>query len=93
MRKAKLFPHGGSQAVRLPEEFRHEGSEIHLRRVGGEVMLSTAPPGADISFDALLDALEAFGPGTSIVRDQPHDLQRSSPPPDEPGSAGWRFEK
>ena len=34
MNVAKLFTHGGSQAVRLPKEFRFEGSEVHVRRVG-----------------------------------------------------------
>jgi antitoxin VapB len=28
MTKAKLFTTGGSQAVRLPAEFRFEGSEV-----------------------------------------------------------------
>jgi antitoxin VapB len=40
---AKLFPNGGSQAVRLPAEFRFEGSdEIFIRRdaITGEVILS-----------------------------------------------------
>ena len=42
MTKAKLFMTGGSQAVRLPAEFRFEGSEVDIRRdpVTGEVVLS-----------------------------------------------------
>lgn len=32
MAKAKLFMTGGSQAVRLPAEFRFEGSEVDIRR-------------------------------------------------------------
>jgi antitoxin VapB len=42
MTKAKLFITGGSQAVRLPAEFRFEGSEVEIRRdpVTGEVVLS-----------------------------------------------------
>ena len=31
---AKLFRHGGSQAVRLPKAFRFEGSEVSIRRDG-----------------------------------------------------------
>jgi antitoxin VapB len=41
---AKLFVNGGSQAVRLPAEFRFEGlEEVHIRRdnVTGDVILST----------------------------------------------------
>jgi antitoxin VapB len=37
--RAKLFMHGGSQAVRLPRAFRFEGSEVHVRRVGEAVIL------------------------------------------------------
>jgi antitoxin VapB len=43
MTKAKPFMTGGSQAVRLPAEFRFEGSEeVDIRRdpVTGEVVLS-----------------------------------------------------
>ena len=32
MTKAKLFMTGGSQAVRLPAEFRFEGDEVDIRR-------------------------------------------------------------
>ena len=41
MTKAKLFTTGGSQAVRLPAEFRFKGSEVDIRRdpVTGEVVL------------------------------------------------------
>lgn len=68
MTTAKLFAHGGSQAVRLPKEFRFEGTEVHVRRVGADVVLSARPP-ADAQ--AMLDALEAFEPGVQLVRDQP----------------------
>jgi len=37
--RAKLFTHGGSQAVRLPKEFRFEGSEVAIRREGDRVVL------------------------------------------------------
>jgi antitoxin VapB len=37
--KAKLFTHGRSQAVRLPKEFRFEGKEVRVSRVGGRVIL------------------------------------------------------
>ena len=36
---AKLFTHGGSQAVRLPKEFRFEGGEVRIRRDGDRVIL------------------------------------------------------
>ncbi|OGQ78060.1 MAG: hypothetical protein A2289_21225 [Deltaproteobacteria bacterium RIFOXYA12_FULL_58_15] len=36
---AKLFTNGGSQAVRLPKEFRFEGEEVLVRRLGKGVVL------------------------------------------------------
>jgi len=40
---AKLFTNGGSQAVRLPAEFRFDGDEVYIRRdaVTGDVVLSS----------------------------------------------------
>lgn len=37
--RAKLFWTGRSQAVRLPKEFRFEGSEVEIRREGTKVIL------------------------------------------------------
>jgi antitoxin VapB len=44
-RTAKLFQNGRSQAVRLPSEYRFEGSEVYVRRdpVTGDVILSRRP--------------------------------------------------
>ena len=38
MATAKLFQHGGSQAVRLPKDFRFEGTEVEIERLGHEVV-------------------------------------------------------
>jgi antitoxin VapB len=45
MPTAKLFRNGRSQAVRLPVDFRFEGSEVYVRRdpVTGDVILSRRP--------------------------------------------------
>ena len=40
---AKLFMHGRSQAVRLPKEFRFEGSEVRVSKVGDKVILEPPP--------------------------------------------------
>jgi antitoxin VapB len=42
---AKLFRNGRSQAVRLPAEYRFEGSEVYVRRdpATGSVILSRRP--------------------------------------------------
>ena len=44
-RTAKLFRNGRSQAVRLPAEYRFDGSEVFVRRdaVTGNVILSRRP--------------------------------------------------
>lgn len=36
---AKIFTTGGSQAVRLPKEYRFEGKEVNIRREGSRVIL------------------------------------------------------
>ncbi len=48
-RTAKLFLNGRSQAVRLPAEFRFEGSEVFIRQdqSTGEVVLSRRPESWD----------------------------------------------
>jgi antitoxin VapB len=59
---AKLFVNGGSQAVRLPAEFRFDGSdEVYIRRdaVTGDVILSARPlSSAWPDFFALRDQAE-----------------------------------
>src|ERR1700692_296332 len=42
-RIAKLFTSGGSQAVRLPAEFRFDGKEVFIRRDGERIVLSPKP--------------------------------------------------
>jgi antitoxin VapB len=52
-RTAKIFMTGRSQAVRLPADFRFEGSEVFVRRDSrtGDVILSRKPD----SWDGLLE--------------------------------------
>lgn len=44
-RTAKLFRNGRSQAVRLPVDYRFEGSEVYIRRdlATGDIVLSRRP--------------------------------------------------
>ena len=65
---AKLFMHGRSQAVRLPKEFRFDGFEVYVRRVGEDVVLSSRPRA---SMRTLIESLEQFDPGFRIEREQP----------------------
>lgn len=40
---AKLFWSGRSQAVRLPKDYRFDGTEVRIRRHGGGVVLEAVP--------------------------------------------------
>ena len=42
MATAKIFWSGRSQAVRLPKEYRFEGTEVLIRREGNAVVLEPA---------------------------------------------------
>jgi len=58
-RTAKLFRNGRSQAVRLPAEFRFEGSEVYVRRdtANGDVILSRRPESWN-GFFALMQTID-----------------------------------
>lgn len=52
---AKLFRNGRSQAVRLPADYRFEGSEVYIRRdpATGDVILSRRPESWRDFFDLM----------------------------------------
>ena len=58
-RTAKLFRNGRSQAVRLPADFRFEGSEVFIRKDSdtGNVILSRRPHSSWKSFFKLRDQI------------------------------------
>lgn len=72
MKTAKLFRNGDSQAVRLPKEFRFEGSEVLIRRVGDAVVLLPLAK----SWDALIGSLVKFTPDFMDQRRQPEPQRR-----------------
>jgi antitoxin VapB len=57
----KLFKHGRSQAVRQPKEFRFEGSEVRVSRIGDKVILEPMrkPPFDVAAWRAKLRAMGA----------------------------------
>jgi len=69
---AKVFMSGRSQAVRLPKEYRFEGSEVLIKRVGDAVVLLPRTH----SWDTLFQSLEQFDPGFKLERKQPKAQQR-----------------
>lgn len=66
METAKLFTNGRSQAVRLPKEYRFDGGEVFIKRVGDAVVLLPRH-----GWNTLFQGLEAFEPGFVIERAQP----------------------
>ena len=44
---AKVFWIGGSQAVRLPQEFRFDTAEVRIRRQGDAIFLEPVPENWD----------------------------------------------
>lgn len=71
MQTAKLFTTGRSQAVRLPKEFRFEGEEVIIKRMGAGVVLLPC----NNNWKNLLSALEKFD-GVLFERDQGEEQQR-----------------
>jgi len=63
-RTAKLFRNGRSQAVRLPSDYRFEGSEVYVRRdpATGDVILSRRPESWQDFFELMktIDVPEGF---------------------------------
>lgn len=82
-RTAKLFTTGRSQAVRLPMEFRFEGSEVFVRRdpATGDVILSRRPT----SWDGLFDLYAK----TEIPADFMGKADRKQQGDDRDPFAGW----
>ena len=67
MKSAKIFKSGKSQAVRLPKEFRLEGNEVYIRRVGRNVILTPI----DTAWDSLINSLHLFTDDFMSERKQP----------------------
>ncbi|MBN1250025.1 MAG: antitoxin [Anaerolineae bacterium] len=67
MDTAKLFMNGRSQAVRLPKEYRFEGDEVFIKRVGHAVLLIPST----YSWETLFDSLDQFSEDYLSTREQP----------------------
>ena len=72
MDTAKIFQTGRSQAVRLPKEFRFNGKEVVIKRVGEGVLLMPI----ENPWQLIETALNAFEPGFKIERNQPEHQNR-----------------
>lgn len=56
LQTAKLFTNGSSQAVRLPKEFRFQGTEVYVQKVGGCLLLSPK----DRAWDTFMEGVSGF---------------------------------
>ncbi len=77
--RAKLFQHGGSQAVRLPKAFRFEGTEVSVRRDGEAVILEPVKakrPRTDEEMKAFWNEIDRNGGADFFERDQPPMQER-----------------
>jgi antitoxin VapB len=72
MRTAKLFKNGRSQAVRLPKEFRFDGTKVFIKKVGDMVVLIPERG----SWQTLFNSLEQFSDDFMEGRNQPEQQVR-----------------
>jgi len=64
------LPHGRSQAVRLPKEFRLPGTEVRVRRIGRGVLLEPLDRDpADIR--AIFDEIDRLGGADFLPEGRP----------------------
>lgn len=74
--RAKIFQSGRSQAVRLPKQFRFNGSEVFVKRVGKAVVLLPM----DDAWDSLARSLNVFSDDYMGERQQPSEQQQREEP-------------
>lgn len=74
VKTAKLFMNGRSQAVRLPKEFRFEGTEVEVRRdeATGNVLLSQPATQPIKSWQEWFDLLDSLGIPDDIFEREVH---------------------
>jgi antitoxin VapB len=74
MDTARLFQSDRSQAVRLPKDYRFQGSEVAVKHFGNGVLLLPI----DDPWQTMEAGLDAFEPGFVLERDQPEQQQREA---------------
>ena len=73
MTTAKLFLNGQSQAVRLPKEYRFNGDEVGIKKVGKTVVLFPKEHAWNIFLEGLNSFTDDFMPNG---REQPDEQVR-----------------
>jgi antitoxin VapB len=72
MKTAKLFQNGQSQAVRLPKDFRFQGKEVYIKKVGEMTILYPVKN----PWDVLYQSLTMFSDDFMETRVQPKQQHR-----------------
>ena len=71
---AKLFQNGQSQAVRLPKEFRFQGDEVYIKKIGNAVILLPF----DNPWQTWLESFDLFSVDFMETRVQPEQQIREN---------------
>ena len=72
METAKLFMNGRSQAVRLPKEYRFEGTQVFIKKAGRSVILTPY----EAPWQTMIDSLDKFSDDFMAERSQPEQQIR-----------------
>lgn len=75
MKKAKLFHNGQSLAVRLPKEFRIQGKEVFIKKMGNTIVLI---PIQEDPWNEWERSLKMFSKDFLEDRNQPETQERES---------------
>ena len=74
MQTAKIFTNGRSQAVRLPKNFRFDGNDVFIKKIGKMVILLPK----DDSWFSMINSLDQFTDDFMDNRNQPdQDLREN----------------
>lgn len=80
MTTAKIFQHGGSQAVRLPKAFRFGGTEVLIEKHGNDVVLKPVSAAKFRSFTEIARHLaEKFPDGRDFPGPPPRPAKHERP--------------
>ena len=83
MKTAKIFQHGGSQAVRIPKAFRLPGSEVIIERQGEDLLLKPLHTASFTSFSEIARHLaDPYPDAADFPAPPPRPSRHERPIPD-----------
>ncbi len=77
MEKTTIFMNGGSQAVRIPKDFRFQGDEVFIKKVAEGVLLIPKEEYVAVIWQEWAENLAAF--------DEPLEIERGGEPQEREG--------